>query len=238
MNIDFLTALDRQSARDLSAHLAGFVTEKKRSSMKRVLAGRTQAVTVVLEDIFQPHNTSAVIRSCECFGVQDVHVIENHNPYTVNRDVVMGAIKWIDLHRYNRSDGHNTERCLSELMAKGYSIVATTPGKGATPLPDIPVEGNLALVFGTEESGLSSTAKALSDHSLKIPMHGFTQSFNISVSVALCLYDICGRLRKTHGNWQLTKEQREKIELRWLMKAVRNSEIVAHRFLSDRAKGA
>jgi tRNA (guanosine-2'-O-)-methyltransferase len=233
MHFHILSNLDRATAAKLGNHLAEFVTAQKLASMARVLAERTRAVTVVLEDIFQPHNTSAVIRSCECIGVQDVHVIENQHPYTVNRDVVMGAVKWIDLHRYNLTDGLNTERCLKGLKARGYRIVATALGDDTTPLPEIPVDANLAVVFGTEETGLSEAAQALSEYRLKIPMYGFTQSFNISVSAALCLYDICGRMRATRSDWQLTEDESKQLELTWLMKTVRNSEIVARRFLDD-----
>ncbi len=122
-----LSSMDTARKKELLAHLAGFVSDHKKQRIEQVLAARTRHLTVVLEDVFQPHNASAVLRSCECFGVQDVHVIEEGSTYTVNPDVAQGASKWLSLVRYNQAEGENARSCFAALRARGYRLVAATP---------------------------------------------------------------------------------------------------------------
>ncbi|MFO7999037.1 MAG: RNA methyltransferase, partial [Bacteroidales bacterium] len=154
--------------RELLDHLSGFLTERRLERMKQVLDQRTRFLTVVLEDIYQSHNASAVLRSCECFGIQDVHIIENRNAFEVNPEVVMGASKWLDLHRYQNQDT-NTADCLKELKSSGYRLVAATPHKNDCLLEDLPLEEKTALIFGTEMEGLSETALQMADGFVTIP---------------------------------------------------------------------
>ena len=225
--------MNSETKEALCAHLAQFVTENKLARMKRVIESRTRAVTVVLEDLFQPHNASAAIRTSECFGVQDVHIIENRFAYQLNPDVVMGASKWVDLYRYGGEGGEHTTACFEGLKRKGYRIVATSLRDDSIPLEELPVEQDIALCFGTEEEGLSERAERLADLSVKIPMHGFTQSLNISVSVAVCLYELCRRIRRERDDWHLSQKERLDVQLSWLRSAVRNAKLVERRFLVE-----
>ena len=113
----------------LILYLQQFVTERRLKLFDSRLENRTRYLTVVLEDIFQPHNASAVMRSCECFGIQDLHIIENRNAYRINPDVALGSYKWLTLKRYNLP-GDNTTRALVLLKQEGYRIVAAMPHKG------------------------------------------------------------------------------------------------------------
>ena len=142
------------------------------------MLSRTRYLTVVLEDIFQSQNASAVLRTCDCFGIQDVHIIENRNPYEINPDVELGSAKWLNMNRYNKS-GHNTLEAFTELRKKGYKIIATSPHKNDLMIQDLPIEHKIALVFGSEREGLSDIALQNADAFVKIPMYGFTESFNI-----------------------------------------------------------
>ncbi len=165
--------------KDLIAYLESFLTERRRALFRKILEQRTRYLTVVLEDLYQPHNASAVLRSCECFGIQDIHIIENRNKYTVNPDIALGASKWLNLIKYNDQED-NTAVAIRSLKEQGYRIVATVPGKDATPLQEFDLTaGKAALLFGTELTGLTETAVSLADEKLVIPMYGFTESFNI-----------------------------------------------------------
>lgn len=207
--------------KDFAAHLLSFVSENKQNKFKEILENRTRYLTVVLEDIYQPHNASAVLRSCDCFGVQDVHIIENRNKYNVNPHIAVGSAKWLNLNYHNQQE-ENTISCINELKAKGYKIVATTPHKDDVMLPELPIDQPIALLFGTEQEGLTDIALEHADAYMRIPMYGFTESYNISVSAALCLQSISDRLRKSDLNWQLTKEEKELIQFKWSKKVVRN----------------
>jgi len=220
--------------RDLMKHLGSFISAPKQQTIDKVLKHRTKYVTIVLEDIFQPHNASAVVRSCDCFGIQDLHIIENSNEYTLNPNVTQGSSKWVDIYRYNKSDSSNTKQCLNQLEAKGYAIFATSPNATGLSIEEIPVEGKIALLFGTELNGLSEYALQRAHQVVSIPMFGFTESYNLSVSVALCLHSLINKLHQSRVNWNLTNDEMEEIRLRWYRRSVRNSEILEKAFYDNR----
>ncbi len=180
-------------------------------------------MTIVLEDIFQPHNASAVLRTCDCFGIQDVHIIENRNKYEVNPDVALGSSKWLNLHKYN-DNGNNTQSCLSSLREKGYRIVATSPHKNDFAPENLPIDAKTALVFGTELEGLSPAALSLADDYVRIPMVGFTESLNISVSAAILMHTLTARLRNSEINWHLSEKEKDEILLQWFGCSINNAE--------------
>lgn len=202
--------------------------------MDAVIGQRTAHIQVVLEDIFQPHNASAVMRSCECFGIQHLHVVENRYTYTLNRDVAMGSSKWIDLHRHNDPQADNTAAAMDKLRGEGFRIAATSPDPDSIPLEDLDVSRPVSLWFGTEEDGLSPAVLEKADARVHIPMRGFTRSFNISVSAALCLYELRRRLEASAISWRLDPAERRRVQLDWLRNSIRNPEIVEAPFLEKR----
>jgi tRNA (guanosine-2'-O-)-methyltransferase len=206
-----------RSLRERIAFFAPYLSEHKRTLIERVLEQRTRHMAVALEDIYQSQNASAVLRSCDCFGVQDVHVIEDRNDYTLNKDVTLGSQKWIDLHRYKRYEA-NSSACIRTLRDRGYRIVATTVDVPDHTPETLPVETPFCLFFGTELEGLSDTALREADERLVIPMHGFTQSFNISASAAILLYRLGHRLRNSNAEWGLTEEEKDELRLKWYRK--------------------
>ncbi len=221
----------RDDKRKLFDFLSNYVSDNKKQLFDKIIQYRTRHITVVLEDIYQPHNASAVLRSCDCFGIQDVHIIENRNIYEVNPDVALGSSKWLNLIKYNENES-NTLDAFNKLREKGYRIVATTPHKNDTLLDDLDIDPKTALVFGTELKGLSDIALENADAFVKIPMYGFTESFNISVSAAIILHHITEKLRKSDINWHLTDEEIVDIKLNWVKAVVKKSEVLEKEFFS------
>ena len=204
--------------------LEEFLTDNRIHLINENIENRTRYITVVLENIFQPQNASAVIRSCDCFGVQDLHVIENSNEYTLNPDVVMGASKWVDLYRYNQKN-ENTLDTIQSLKNKGYRIIATTPHTNDVLLPEFDIKkGKAAFFFGTELTGLSDVVMKHADEFVKIPMYGFTESFNISVSAALTLSHLSNAIRTANVDWKLSEDEKLQLKLEWLKKSVQKGE--------------
>lgn len=202
-------------------------------TLQQVSDLRTRYLTVVLEDIYQPQNASAVLRTCDCFGVQDVHIIENTNEYRINPDVVLGASQWLSIHNHNL-EIDNTTLALQYLKEKGYRIVATSPHASENSLDDFDVtEQKTALVFGTELTGISEKVKQQADAFLKIPMYGFTESFNISVSAALILQKMMDELRKSEVAWKLEEREKNLLLIDWLQKTVKHSDKVMRRFYEE-----
>jgi len=217
----------------LSNFFRNMKLEKRNKLMDHVLNDRTRYITVALENIYQPHNASAVLRSCDCFGVQDVHIIENSYGYELNPHVSLGAAQWLNLYRHNLLD-NNTVECIDGLKKDGYRIVATTPEPNAVSIHDFDVtKGKFALLFGTEKFGLTPEAFAMADEYIRIPMYGFTESFNISVSVSLCLFHFTERIRKENADWQLSEEERTDIYLEWFRNTITNSEMIERKFQSE-----
>ncbi len=205
------------------AYLESFITDNKKSLFDTVITQRTKHITVALEDIYQSQNASAVLRTCDCFGVQDIHIIENRYNYSINPDVALGSTKWLNLIKYNNTSD-NTLACYKALRDDGYRIVATSPHKTDQQLDELELYQKTALVFGTELEGLSETAIAHADAFVRIPMYGFTESFNISVSAAITLHHLSEKLRKSKISWQLSEEEMVDTRIMWAKSVIKHPE--------------
>lgn len=221
----------------LIAYLENFVTEKRRALFKRVLNERTRHITVAIEDIFKPHNSSAVVRSCDVFGIQDVHIIENKYKFYASKKIAKGAQKWLDFFVYQQRDTNNTLACIADLRAKGYQIVAATPHNETCLLQNFDINKKSAFFFGVEKAGLSKDVINNADSFVKIPMTGFTESLNISVAAAVILQDITLRLKNSTISWQLSELEKEEKYLEWLEKSIKSVEkIKAHYYATQALK--
>ena len=210
---------------ELLTYLEHFITEERKERFLQVISARTNHFTVAMEDVFQMHNTSAVVRTCEVFGVQQAHSIEGRFGKRLDAKIAMGAQKWVDVFRYN-----DTQSCIDALRAQGYQIVATTPHKDAYFLNDFDISKKSAFFFGTEKEGLSEQVLSKADTYLKIPMVGFTESLNISVAVAIVLQQLTDKLRRSQVAWQLTDEERLNTLINWTKKSIRNVKDVLKRY--------
>lgn len=206
-------------------YLEGFITPERKERFLQVLEDRTNIITVAIEDVFQTHNTSAVVRSCDIFGVQEAHLIERRFGKRLDEDIAMGSQNWVDVHRYQ-----NTMDCIASLKSRGYKIIATTPHGNTCLLDDFVVEGKTALFFGTERKGLSDEILGNADGFLKIPMVGFTESLNISVSAAIILQVLTTKIKKQAIPWQLTESEKQEKLLDWTKKSVRSIDDVLARY--------
>jgi tRNA (guanosine-2'-O-)-methyltransferase len=206
---------------EIYARLYDMLSDSKQHLVEKNAARRTRHLTVAVEHLYQSHNTSAVIRSCDCFGLQDVYIIARKQ-YKVNRDIAMGAGKWITEHRFQQGE---TESCLRKIKDKGFRLVATSPHAEMS-LFDLPVDQPICLLFGTEKHGLSDEATAFADEVIHIPMFGFTESFNISVSVALCLQILRQKMEQEVENWQLSEEDKLELKLQWCRNILKNGDAV------------
>lgn len=213
----------------LLKHLQTFLTERRINLFKEVLSKRTKHFTVATEDVYQLHNTSAVMRSCDVFGIQNLHVVEERLGKRIDREIAMGAQKWVDFHRYSSIKG-----CMKTLREKGYQIIATTPHDNSTMLHDFDVTKKSAFIFGTERDGLSDTVLNEADGFLKIPMYGFTESLNISVSAAIILQSVVAKLKQSEVDWQLSEVEKFEIELDWTKKTIKSSDEIIARYLSTK----
>lgn len=216
----------------LIPYLSDFLTCQRLDRLKQVLKQRTRHITLAVEDLYQTQNISAVLRTCECYGIQDVHIIENENQFQVHNAISLGANKWLSLKHYQNENG--ILECIANLKNNGYTVVATDPGEDSSFLDDLPVNAPTAFLFGTELNGLSEEALALADKKIKIPMYGFTESFNISNSVAIVLSHFVEKLRKSTIKWELSEVEKEELFLEWLQKSVKTPDLLIDAFLKEK----
>ncbi|SEM27526.1 tRNA (guanosine-2'-O-)-methyltransferase [Aquimarina amphilecti] len=209
----------------LLEYLESFLTTRRQGLYKKVIEERTNHFTVAVEDVYQLHNTSAVIRSCDVFGIQNVHVIEEINAKRIDREIAMGAQKWVDINRYTTS-----KACVTELKNRGYQIVATTPHDNSIELKDFDISKPSAFFFGQEQEGLSDMILDEADVKLHIPMVGFTESLNISVSAAIILQQVTSLLRNSDISWGLSKEEKLEKRLDWAKKVIKSHEKIIARY--------
>ena len=238
MGFNFLTFhlyLQKQAAiildLDLLKHLQSFLTDRRKETFERVLSKRTRHFTVVTEDVYQLHNTSAVMRSCDVFGIQDLSIVEEQNAKGIDKEIAMGAQKWVNLHRYNTVD-----TCIDNLKNQGYQIVATSPHNQSVALHNFDVTKKSAFFFGTERDGLSKTVLDRADVSLKIPMYGFTESLNISVSAAIILQHVVTKLKHSDVDWSLTQDEKNILRILWAKKTIRSVDDIIERFYQKNPK--
>ncbi len=231
---DIINGLPSEALQGLTRHLLAIVNAQRAERIDEVLANRTRHLTVVLENLYRSHNASAVVRSCECFGIQDLHAIESDNLFQPNKSVVQGAAKWVTLHRHRGPDA--TTACLQGLKDSGYRIAAMNPAPDSTPIAELSVEQPLALCLGSEEPGLSETALALADVAVAIPMQGFTRSLNLSVSAGIALEQLGARLRRTRADWGLPRAGQERLRALWLARSTPAGRGIVERYLSQEAR--
>ncbi len=220
----------------LTGYLEGFVSERRKERLHDVLKERTNHMQLVLEDVYQTHNFSAVLRSADIFGIQTTNFIENRNKYKISEDVAMGSTQWLTLNRYQTHE-NNTKACLSDLKNKGYKIVATSLHKNSISLEELDISKPFALVFGTELTGITKDVEDEADEFIKLPMYGFTESFNISVCAALCMYHLSSRIRKEVSDYILTEEEKRDIYIEWLKSSVRKHDLIIKEFDNKYFKG-
>jgi tRNA (guanosine-2'-O-)-methyltransferase len=187
-------------------------------------------MTVILENIYQSQNASAVIRTCECYGLQDVHIVEKQSAFETNRQVLKGSHKWMTLHKYKARSGRSIVDCIRDVKQAGYQVWATAPGVGARPFQEMPIRSKTALLIGNEIEGVSAEAMALADACVTIPMYGFTESFNLSATVAILLSQLVPKLHASELPWQLTEREKLELRLQWSLKSVRKAETLEKDF--------
>jgi len=224
--------MDNILQKKLTEYLETFLTGERKMLLYKVLENRTRYITVAVEDLYQTQNISAVLRSCECVGIQDVHIAKGENDFQIHKAIAMGADKWLTIKHYQKGNKPMLT-CINELKIRGYTIVATLPDDNSCFLDELPLEEPVAFLFGTELTGLSQEAIAAADKTVKIPMHGFTNSFNISNSVAIIVQHCIEKLRNSPIHWQLSEGEKNELLFDWVKKSINKPELLIERYLRE-----
>jgi tRNA (guanosine-2'-O-)-methyltransferase len=219
---------------DLLDYLQHYMTEERSIRFKEVLEYRTRHFTIAVEDVYQERNASAIVRTADCFGIQDVYIIENYNAYQLSEGISKGADKWVDVRIYDRYP-NNTAKCISDLKGRGYQIIAATPYDMGSQLEDFNISERSAFFLGGEKEGLSKEAIEKADSYIRIPMYGFTESYNLSVAGALLLYSLTQRLHDSDIDWGLSEGEKLDLQLNWTIKTIASSENLIRKYLENKS---
>ncbi|MFN0063281.1 MAG: TrmH family RNA methyltransferase [Myxococcaceae bacterium] len=184
--------------------------EPRKARVEAVIRQRTRALTVVLDRLGDSFNMAAVLRTCDAFGIQDLHVVDHpHVPFVPHEGVSQGCDKWLDIARYK-----TTEDCVAALHAGGYRVLASALGEDSTPLWDLRFDDKVALVFGNERTGVAPDFLAKADAKFWIPMAGFSESFNVSVATAISVSRAVALRRERLGSVEGDLSEPERAALR------------------------
>src|SRR5690554_3097227 len=216
--------------KNLITYLESYITERRLQLIRDISANRTRHITVVTEDVYQMHNTSAVLRSCDIFGIQDLHVIQDQIGKRIDKEIAMGAQKWVDVYQYD-----STRACISALRSQGYRIIATTPHEDSSSLDTFSLDQKAAIFFGKEKEGLSEQVLKNADGFLTIPMYGFTESLNVSVSAAIILRHLRARLHQSDICWRLYQKELTDLRLKWIKKCIKNVDEIIEHYYKDQS---
>ncbi|MDP7038047.1 MAG: RNA methyltransferase [Myxococcota bacterium] len=216
----------REDDREIYEILCSYLSVERQELFEKVLAERTRHICAVVEDIYQEHNAGAIMRSCDGFGVQDVHVVQNYNLLKVSGSISQGAQKWLSLNYYKESAD-----CAEQLKASGYRVVASTPHRDAATLDNLDLSRPVALVLGGEKDGLSAAFMDMADDFVALGNVGFSESYNVSVAAALILSNLTQRLRATVPGFGLDEAEKEHLRVLWALKSIREGEKVLARHI-------
>ncbi len=210
-----------------------YLTHRRRERISKVLGNRTRRITVLLEDIFDPLNANAVLRTADGLGIQDIHVAENRHKFEVHSKVSGHAAHWLTIHRYRENfvaikdfrvkpEGvpQSTKKAYESLKAAGYSILATSPRGKSDSLRTLDITKKYAVALGSEHWGLSDWAMENADELIALPMLGFTESYNISVTAAMVLHFLAERLRSERTDWGLEEKEKDELWKTWTARKV------------------
>ena len=206
-------------------YLQQFLTDERLSKIEHFSKESSDFVLPVMEDVYQFRNAAAIVRSVEACGFHHVVALEEENVFNPNLKVTKGAETWVQVEKMP-----NNLDSLKEIKSRGYRILAVSPEKNATMLPDYEVKEPIALVFGTELEGVSDEILDFADETLAIPMFGFTKSFNVSVAAAICMYELKQKLIKSGIEYKLSDEKLLELKIRWAKNSIKSSEQILERF--------
>ncbi|MEC5158850.1 TrmH family RNA methyltransferase [Chryseobacterium sp. MP_3.2] len=209
-------------------YLQQFLTEERLQKINHYAAESSDFVLPVIEDVFQFRNAAAIVRSVEACGFHKIVAMESENDFVPNLRVTKGAETWVEVERLP----HNLDS-IQEIKNRGYKIVAVSPEKNATLLPNYQITEPVALIFGTEAAGVTEEILDFADETLAIPMYGFTRSFNVSVAAAICVYELKQKLLKNNIDHRLSEEKRWKMKVRWAVNSLQSGEQILAKYLKD-----
>lgn len=231
-NTDLLFDFQKKFDPDLQAYVESFMMPARMESLKKTLENRTRRITLVAESLLDEHNIHALIRSSECFGLQDFHNIPYKNVnLKKNRSVNRGAFQWSHIYDYSEFE-NSTLACIAQLRTMNYKVYAASSSQSYSYTPQtIPLDEPIAILLGNEKRGVTEEALSLCDGTIHIPMYGFTESFNVSVAGSLLLSPVVERLRQSVIDWSISDEEKRDLYFEWIWNSIKYPNVLYKEWL-------
>ncbi|MEZ4743237.1 MAG: RNA methyltransferase [Bdellovibrionota bacterium] len=206
--------IDKQAPEDAWRFLQSRLTENRKRKMLQAAKERTNHIRLVLQDIHSPHNVSACMRSAEAFGVLNIDVVHLNQPFKPTV-VAKGVSNWLRITKHQ-----SIESCAETLHKSGYKIIAGMPTQNSSPLEELQIDQPLAILFGNEHLGVSDEWSPFIDQYFTIPMYGFVESLNISVSAAITMHQLTHKARHNlpASKYFLNEAERDHLLDEWVCK--------------------
>ena len=220
--------LPKEKLPQIFEYLKQFLTEERLRKIEHFSERSSDFVLPVIDDVYQFRNAAAIVRSVEACGFHKVVALEEENIFEPNLRVTKGADTWVEVEKMP-----NTLESLQKIKNRGYKILAVSPEKNAVMLPDYQIQSPIALVFGTEKEGVSDEFLDFADETLAIPMYGFTESFNVSVAAAICMYDFKQKLLKSDIDYFLKDEKLLRTKIRWAVNSIRSGQEILDKYMNE-----
>ena len=203
--------------------LAPLLTSGRKKRIDEVLSKRTKGICVLLEDIYQGHNISAVLRTCDTLGIQNIYIIQDSNKITLSKGISLGSEKWVTMEI--KTKNLSKKEYIKSLKKLGFKIIATVPPSKnkSISLEKFKIKKKMIVAFGNEEKGLSKDILEESDSLISISMDGFNESYNISVSCAIVMNQLISEAKKSNKLTYLSNNERKKLRFDWYLKSLKNS---------------
>ena len=209
--------IDRYGHEAVCVALEPLLTPERIARIDQVIDARLGSIVAAVEDTYDPHNAAATLRTCEALGLQELYVIEPGLRFSAAKGVTRGAHRWLDLHRFS-----DAAAAIGDLEARGFRVYATLPDPNAISIEDVDVSSPVAVVFGNEHDGVSPAVIAACHGAVTVPMFGFTESYNLSVTVGLCMSRLAARRRAHLGApGDLDPVRRARLRARWFALRIR-----------------
>lgn len=211
------------------AVLSQCLLPQRRERLATAAYARTRWVTVAFDSLAHSHNVNAVLRTCECLGIQDVHLVTGGVPLQAYRNISRGALEWLSVHEYATLADQ-----LNSLRAAGYRLVGTAPHQGSESVSVVDFEpagaAPIALLFGQEKYGMSDEALAAVELSVYVPMVGLTESLNVSVAAGMLLGSLLEKMDREGFDYRLNRHESDVLLLSWLKKSVKSADLILSRY--------
>lgn len=214
--------------RETFEYLKQFLTDERLRKIEHFAVESSDFVLPVMEDVYQFRNAAAIVRSVEGCGFHKIVAMESENVFNPNLTVTKGAETWVEVEKMP----HHLDS-LRDIKNRGYKILAVSPERNATMLPDYEIKEPVALVFGTEKEGVTDEILEFADETLAIPMYGFTKSYNVSVAAAISVYELRQKLIRSNLDYKLSEEKLWKLKVRWAVNSIRSGDEILRKYLSQ-----